>query len=50
MATAAMDRSLKIWDVRNTYKCLADYKLPGQSGAAHLQVGRPVIASNYKFK
>ena len=27
MATSAMDRSLKIWDVR-MYKCSLDYKLP----------------------
>ena len=40
MATAAMDRSLKIWDVRNTYQCLADYKLPGSTGASNLQVGQ----------
>ncbi len=38
MATAGMDRSLKIWDLRNTYQCVGDYKLPGNTGAAHLQV------------
>ena len=38
MATAAMDRSLKIWDMRNTYKCLGDYKLPGSTGASNIQV------------
>ena len=27
MATSAMDRNLKIWDVR-MYKCSLDYKLP----------------------
>ena len=27
MATSAMDRSLKIWDVR-MFKCSIDYKLP----------------------
>ena len=38
MATAGMDRSLKIWDVRNTYACLGDYKLSGSTGASHIEV------------
>ena len=33
MATAAVDASVKIWDVR-TYKCLQSYKIG--SGASHL--------------
>ena len=32
MATACMDRSLRIWDVRNSHKCLKEFRL--QSGAA----------------
>ena len=32
MATASMDRSLRIWDVRNSHKCLKEFVLPG--GAA----------------
>ena len=32
MATASMDRSLRIWDVRNSHKCLKEFILPG--GAA----------------
>jgi len=26
MATAGMDRSLKLWDIRNSYEELANYK------------------------
>jgi len=32
MATASMDRSLRIWDIRNSHKCLKEFILPG--GAA----------------
>jgi len=34
MATTAKDSRLKIWDIRNTYKCLYDYFTPTPAHAS----------------
>ena len=47
LATAAVDRSLKIWDVRNTYEAVQDYKISnGASGLSFSGTGLLGVSVN----
>ena len=40
LATAAVDRSLKIWDIR-AFKCVHEYRLP--RGASNIQFSQELV-------